>query len=69
MRELTGDLWQTAIDLSADAVVITTNGTVKKDGTAVMGRAVARGSTGNTPSRDSRRGRLGIVTQARAGSL
>lgn len=42
MRELTGDLWQTTLDLNADAIVITTNGTVKKDGRAVMGRGVAR---------------------------
>lgn len=38
MIEDIGDLW----DYPADAVVITTNGYVKNDGTAVMGRGSAR---------------------------
>ncbi len=38
MKELTGDLWE----VEADARVITTNGLVKKDGRAVMGRGVAK---------------------------
>jgi hypothetical protein len=37
MQEHFGDMW----DLEADVYVITTNGTVKKDGTAVMGRGCA----------------------------
>src|SRR3989304_561736 len=37
MLEIEGNLW----DLPADAYVITTNGTVKKNGEAVMGRGVA----------------------------
>jgi len=41
MRELQGDLWDAATALQADAVAITTNGFVKKNGEAVMGRGVA----------------------------
>ena len=41
MRQITGDLFKTAVDLNADVIVITTNGFVKNDGTAVMGRGVA----------------------------
>lgn len=41
MREIKGDLWDVAEALQADAVVITTNGFVKKNGEAVMGRGVA----------------------------
>ena len=37
MIEVTGNLW----DYEADAIVITTNGTVKKNGSAVMGRGCA----------------------------
>lgn len=37
MRELTGDLWT----LPADARCITTNGTIKRNGEAVMGRGCA----------------------------
>lgn len=38
MKEDTGDLW----DYPADAVVITTNGYVRKDGKCVMGRGCAK---------------------------
>lgn len=38
MKETTGDLW----DYPADATIITTNGTVKNDLFAVMGRGCAR---------------------------
>ena len=41
MREMAGDLWEVAVALKADAIVITTNGFVKKNGEAVMGRGVA----------------------------
>lgn len=41
MREMEGDLWDVAEALQADAVAITTNGFVKKNGEAVMGRGVA----------------------------
>ena len=37
MKEITGDLWT----IKADARVIPTNGTVRRDGAAVMGRGVA----------------------------
>lgn len=57
MRELTGDLWQLALDLKADAVVITTNGFVKKDGTAVMGRGVAREAAERYPDLPKRLGK------------
>lgn len=38
MKEIHGNLW----DADCDAIVITTNGTVKQSGEAVMGRGVAR---------------------------
>ena len=37
MKEVTGDLWT----FEADVRVITTNGTIKKDGTCVMGKGCA----------------------------
>ena len=40
VRPYYGDLW--AQSQTADAVVITTNGSVKKDGKAVMGRGCAK---------------------------
>jgi hypothetical protein len=40
-REITGDLWQLADFGHADAVCITTNGYVRRDGHAVMGRGCA----------------------------
>lgn len=40
MLEARGDLWE--LGSSADAIVITTNGFVKKDGTAVMGAGCAK---------------------------
>jgi macro domain-containing protein len=41
MQERFGDLW----DAAGDARVITTNGTIRSDGRAVMGRGVARQAT------------------------
>lgn len=38
MQEIKGDLW----DIECDAVCITTNGFVKKDGTSVMGKGCAK---------------------------
>ena len=37
MNEVNGNLW----DSNADIIVITTNGAVRKDGAAIMGRGVA----------------------------
>jgi len=37
MKVVTGDIW----DYPADVICITTNGTIKKNGEAVMGRGVA----------------------------
>ena len=42
MLEQRGDLWVLAHQLKCDAVCITTNGFLKKDGSAVMGRGYAR---------------------------
>ncbi len=39
MREITGDIW--TYHAGGDWIVITTNGFVKRDGSAVMGRGVA----------------------------
>ena len=41
-REMAADLWEVALRLKADAVCITTNGTVRSDGACVMGRGCAR---------------------------
>ena len=41
MKEVYGDMWELAYD-GYDVVCITTNGAVKKDGSAVMGRGCAR---------------------------
>jgi hypothetical protein len=41
MREITGDLWRLADHLKPDAVCITTNGFLKKNGEAVLGRGCA----------------------------
>ncbi len=40
MREITGDIFKLA--QKGDAILVTTNGCVKKDGTAVMGRGIAK---------------------------
>jgi hypothetical protein len=42
MQELKGNLWDLAREMHADAICITTNGFVKNDGTAVMGKGCAR---------------------------
>jgi hypothetical protein len=42
MLERYGDIWEAAIEDGADAVIITTNGFVKKNGEAVMGRGIAK---------------------------
>ena len=39
MKEITGDIWD--YHDKGNWIVVTTNGTVKKDGTAVMGRGIA----------------------------
>jgi hypothetical protein len=41
MRELKGDLWRLADEVKPDAVCITTNGFIKKNGEAVLGRGCA----------------------------
>jgi hypothetical protein len=45
MREIKGNLW----DFEAEAVVITTNGTVKNNGECVMGRGCAREAADKFP--------------------
>lgn len=52
MREFEGDVWE----YPADAYVITTNGTVKANGTCVMGRGVAKQARGMFPGIDLRLG-------------
>lgn len=42
MREIRGDMWKVATEDKFDAVVITTNGFVKANGEAVMGRGCAK---------------------------
>jgi hypothetical protein len=40
MKEAYGDIWK--LGKRADAIVITTNGSVRKDGKAVMGTGLVR---------------------------
>ena len=42
MKEIVGDIFSNTILNIADAICITTNGFIKKDGTAVMGAGVAK---------------------------
>lgn len=42
MKEIQGNLWTWAQDAPNTYIVITTNGTVKRDGCCVMGRGVAK---------------------------
>lgn len=52
MKEVTGNLW----DYDADYRVITTNGTVKSNGCAVMGRGCAAEAKERYPGLDKRLG-------------
>lgn len=54
MIEITGNLW----DQEADALVITTNGFVKNNGEAVMGRGCAKEATERYPGIAKRLGTL-----------
>lgn len=72
MIEQEGNLW--GFRHEADALVITTNGTVRKDGCAVMGRGVALQAKSRYPGVDESLGRkikhhgnvVQIVTRKRA---
>ena len=48
MKEITGDLWDHIG--KADAICVTTNGFVKRDGSAVMGRGCAKQAVQRIPS-------------------
>lgn len=52
MMEVTGDLWS----YPADAMVIPTNGSVRKDGTAIMGAGVAKEAARRWPDLPDRLG-------------
>lgn len=58
MKEVTGNLW----DVEADVRVITTNGFIKRDGRAVMGRGVALQAVNKDPELP---GLLGALLQDR----
>jgi hypothetical protein len=55
MRELIGNIWDLAQDLTSNygydslAVAITTNGFTKRDGSAVMGRGIAKQAVSSWP--------------------
>lgn len=53
-KEITGNLWE----VEADLRVITTNGTTRKDGAAVMGRGCAREARDMFPGIDKHFGEL-----------
>lgn len=57
MREATGNMWEHG----ADAVVITTNGFVKKNGRLAMGRGCAREARNMFPNLDLKLG--GLVSE------
>jgi hypothetical protein len=48
MREIYGNIWE----IECDAICITTNGVVKRDGTAVMGAGIARQAREKFPKLD-----------------
>lgn len=52
MRELTGDIWKVAKDIKADAIAVTTNLCVRKDGKAVMGAGIALDAVRRYPGID-----------------
>jgi len=54
MREVTGDIWD--YHNQGHWIVITTNGTVRKDGACVMGRGVALQAKGRFPQMPYRLG-------------
>lgn len=56
MREKNGDLF--VVGRTCNALCLTTNGTVKKDGKAVMGRGVAQYARDNWKGTDRRLGQL-----------
>jgi len=56
MFEQTGNLWE--LVGPDDILVITTNGFVRKDGSAVMGRGIAYQATQHDPDVDKRLGKL-----------
>lgn len=47
MREATGDLWR--LVMPGECLIITTNGAVRRDGRAVMGRGIAREAADRIP--------------------
>lgn len=56
MEESIGDLWELAADEATNAVVITTNGFVKKNGEAVLGKGVALQARDRFPDLEARLG-------------
>lgn len=57
MIELRGDLWSNFADSRKIVRCITTNGTIKRDGQAVMGRGCAREAAARYPDLPARLGR------------
>ena len=62
MREAIGDLWDLARD-NGGVILITTNGTIKKNGLGVMGRGVAWQAKTRYPNSDLER-RLGDLLRS-----
>lgn len=58
MIEVFGDIWELAADNKASAIAITTNGFVKKNGNAVMGRGIALEAAQRYPGIESDLGDL-----------
>ena len=58
MKEIYGDAWELFYSGQFDVLFITTNGTIKKDGKAVMGRGIAAEAKSKYPSIPSKLGEL-----------
>src|SRR3990167_5974984 len=56
MLEIFGDIWKIWDTGYYDAIVITTNGYIKQDGRAVMGRGIAKEARDKFPNLDARLG-------------
>ena len=58
MKVIEGDLWQELISENHDAILIPTNGFVKKSGQAIMGAGVARQAMERFPGLDMKLGKF-----------
>lgn len=74
MREAFGDIWSLAVSIPYSVVIITTNGTVKKNKALVMGKGIAKEALDRYPKLDvtlghhvRQRGNTPMLAQQRDG--